>query len=77
MANSTRNLMKISMDVLASTQYNLTSRLKDRGGSEGVKFTSAPFLVQHLDKLNEQLVAVVMRMMDGSLSLTTLRSKYL
>ncbi|OJJ22149.1 hypothetical protein BKI52_08920 [marine bacterium AO1-C] len=72
MANSTRNLMKISVNALAKTQHNITTRLKDRGGSEGVKFTSAPFLVQHLDKLNEKQVAVVMRMMDGSLALGTL-----
>ena len=72
MANSTRNLMKISVDALAKTQYNITTRLKDRGGSEGVKYTSAPFLVQHLAKLNEKQVAVLMRMADGSLSLRTL-----
>ena len=72
MANSTRNLMKISVDALAKTQYNITTRLKDRGGSEGIKYTSAPFLVQHLAKLNEKQVAVLMRMADGSLSLRTL-----
>jgi len=72
MANSTRNLMKISVDALAKTQYNITTRLKDRGGSEGIKYTSAPFLVQHLAKLNEKQVAVLMRMADGSLGLRTL-----
>lgn len=72
MANTTRNLMKISLDDVTNTKINLTTRLKNRTGSEGVKYTSAPFLVQQMDKLNNKFILVLMRMPDGSLAMKSL-----
>ncbi|OJJ22150.1 hypothetical protein BKI52_08925 [marine bacterium AO1-C] len=72
MANTTRNVMKIAIKDIETTKANLSTRTKVRYGSEGVNYVSVPRLVQQMAVFNSKYILMLMRMPDGSLSLSSM-----
>ncbi|EAY24118.1 hypothetical protein [Microscilla marina] len=67
MANTTRNAMKFSIEDIANTKVNLTTKTQVPFASEGVKYISFPRLLQQLANYDDKNLLVVMRMPNGSL----------
>ncbi|MEL6557281.1 MAG: hypothetical protein AAFQ94_03800 [Bacteroidota bacterium] len=78
MANSSRALMKFKFDDLASFDGELTTRVKERAGTDGVDFINLPFVnVQQLDKLGEDNFVFIQRKANGNLDIVTQSSRWL
>ncbi|MEO1654203.1 MAG: hypothetical protein AAFU64_11695, partial [Bacteroidota bacterium] len=73
-ANSTRNLMRIDPDDIANFEGTLSEKV-ERFDTKGVKYTSIPLSVRHLDKLDDETVLIMSRMPYGSMQLTVVASK--
>ena len=78
MANSNRALMKFKVSDIESFSSSLTTRVKERAGTDGVNFINLPFVnVQQLDKLNDKEFVFIQREANGKLSLKTSNNRWL
>lgn len=78
MANSSRALMKISYDNLASFEGTLKTPVEEPGETAGVHFIALPFVnVQQLDKFDDSRFVVLQRTANGSLDLLTVGNRLL
>ncbi|WP_299710072.1 hypothetical protein [uncultured Tenacibaculum sp.] len=78
MANSNRALMKFKVSDIESFGNSLTTRVKERAGTDGVDFINLPFVnVQQLDKLNEKEFVFIQRESNGKLALKTSSNRWL
>ncbi len=78
MANSNRALMKFKVTDIASFSTSLTTRVKERAGTEGVNFINLPFVnVLQLDKLSDKEFVFIQRESNGKLTLKTGSNRWL
>ncbi|WP_075340792.1 hypothetical protein [Tenacibaculum agarivorans] len=78
MANSNRALMKFKVSDIESFSSTLTTRVKERAGTDGVHFINLPFVnVQQLDKLNDTEFVFIQREANGKLVLKTSSNRWL
>ena len=73
-ANSTRNLMRIDPADIEKFEGTLTNKV-DRFNTEGVKYTSIPLAVRHMDKLDDEHVLLLSRMPYGTMQLSNVSTK--
>ncbi|MEO0897334.1 MAG: hypothetical protein AAFY71_13090 [Bacteroidota bacterium] len=77
-ANTNRAVMKIKFSDIESFEGNLTERIKERGGTEGVDFIALPWVnVLQLDKLDQDRFVMLKREANGDLNLVTQGSRWL
>lgn len=78
MANSSRAVMKISVDQVANFHDSLTEKVAERSGTAGVDFINLPFVnVQQLDKLSDSHFIMLQRRSNGDLDLYTQNNRWL
>ena len=78
MANSSRAVMKISVDQVANFNDSLTERVAERSGTAGVDFINLPFVnVQQLAKLSDKQFIMLQRKGNGDLDLYTQNNRWL
>jgi len=78
MANSSRAVMKISIDDVANFNESLTERVAERSGTAGIDFINLPFVnVQQLAKLSDKQFIMLQRTANGDLNLRTQNSRWL
>ena len=78
MANSSRAVMKISVDAVADFNTSLAEKVTERSGTAGVDFINLPFVnVQQLDKLSDSQFIMLQRKSNGDLDLFTQSSRWL
>ena len=77
-ANSSRALMKISVADIENFSDDLTTPVKERSATAGVKFIALPFVnVLQLDKLEDNSFVMLQRTADGDLVLKKGASRWL
>lgn len=78
MANSSRAVMKISVDQVANFNDSLTEKVAERSGTAGVDFINLPFVnVQQLAKLSDKQFIMLQRRGNGDLDLYTQNNRWL
>lgn len=78
MANSSRALMKIDPEKVATYKEYLTEPVKENSATAGVDFIALPYVnVQQLADYNDQFVVMVQRKANGSLDLETVSKRRL
>ena len=78
MANSSRAVMKISIDDVANFNESLTEKVAERSGTAGIDFINLPFVnVQQLAKLSDKQFIMLQRTANGDLNLRTQNSRWL
>jgi len=78
MANSSRAVMKISVDAVADFNTSLAEKVTERSGTAGVDFINLPFVnVQQLDKLSDSQFIMLQRRSNGDLDLYTQNNRWL
>ncbi|MEM7375028.1 MAG: hypothetical protein AAF587_40920 [Bacteroidota bacterium] len=78
MANSSRALMKIDPEKVASYTDFLTEPVKENSAIAGVEFLNMPYVfVTQLDDYNEQAVLMIRRQANGSLDMETVSKRRL
>ena len=78
MANSSRAVMKISVDNVADFKESLSERVAERSGTAGVDFINLPFVnVQQLAKLSDSQFIMLQRRSNGELDLYTQNDRWL
>ncbi len=78
MANSSRAVMKISVDQVANFNDSLTEKVAERSGTAGVDFINLPFVnVQQLAKLSDSQFIMLQRKGNGDLDLLTQNNRWL
>ncbi len=78
MANSSRAVMKISIDEVANFSDSLTEKVAERSGTAGIDFINLPFVnVQQLDKLSDSQFIMLQRKGNGDLNLLTQNNRWL
>lgn len=78
MANSSRAVMKISVDKVVDFNDSLTERVAERSGTAGVEFINLPFVnVQQLAKLSDSQFIMLQRRGNGDLDLYTQNNRWL
>lgn len=77
-ANSSRALMKFSMNDIINFEGSLTEPVAESSGTDGVKFINLPFVnVQQLAKLDDQNFLMLQRLDNGDLALKTGGNRWL
>lgn len=70
MANTTRALMKLAVEDVASYTAFLTEPVSESSATAGVEFLALPYVnVQQMDKFDDSNVLLLQRMADGNLKL--------
>ncbi|MEO1256243.1 MAG: hypothetical protein AAFY41_15345 [Bacteroidota bacterium] len=70
--------MKISFDNIENFDSSLTTKVKERAGTDGVDFIALPFVnVTQMDKLDESRFVMLQRKSNGSLDLVTQTNRWL
>lgn len=78
LANSSRALMRIDVNKVASFSNYLSTPVSESSGTAGVDFIALPYVnVQHLDEYNEGNVLMVQRTSKGDLNLNTVSKRRL
>jgi len=78
MANSSRAVMKISVDQVANFNDSLTDKVAERSGTAGVDFINLPFVnVQQLAKISDKQFIMLQRRGNGDLDLYTQNNRWL
>lgn len=78
LANSSREMMKISYDDIAKFKETLTTPLADGAVTAGVNFVALPYKnVTQLDKLDDDRFVMIQKKENGSLDLVTVETKAL
>lgn len=78
MANSSRAVMKISVDAVGDFKESLSEKVAERSGTAGIDFINLPFVnVQQLAKLSDSQFVMLQRKNNGDLDLYTQNNRWL